>query len=108
MSYQEDAVSFAVFENEVYPFLALCEEAGEVAGVFAKHIRKGGTVESLNRRQRELLEDELGDVLWNVVNCLSLLGITQERCQHRNIAKLANRKIANDITAVIRGTLDGE
>lgn len=102
MSYQEDAVSFAVFQNEAYPFLALCEEAGEVAGVFAKHIRKGGTIETLTTSQRTKLKDELGDVLWNVANCCELLGITMEQAQSANIVKLALRNIEGTLAEVER------
>ena len=102
MSYQEDAVSFAVFQNEAYPFLALCEEAGEVAGVFAKHIRKGGTVETLCAEQRIKLADELGDVMWNIANCCELLGVSVEYVQWRNISKLSKRKLDGDLAALDR------
>jgi hypothetical protein len=62
--YQAAAFTTAIYPDagkgtSLYPYLALCEEAGEVAGLFAKRIRDGERPDF-----RDKLRKELGDVLW--------------------------------------------
>ena len=62
--YQVAAFATAIYSGagngtSRYPYLALCEEAGEVAGLFAKRLRDGEPEDF-----RDKLRKELGDVLW--------------------------------------------
>jgi len=62
--YQVAAFATAIYPDagkgtSIYPYLALCEEAGEVAGLFAKRMRDGEKPDF-----RDNLRKELGDVLW--------------------------------------------
>jgi hypothetical protein len=63
-AYQTAAFATAIYPDagkgtSLYPYLALCEEAGEVAGLFAKRIRDGERPDF-----RDKLRKELGDVMW--------------------------------------------
>lgn len=100
--YQHEAVTFAVYENELYPFLALCEEAGELAGVVAKHIRNGGTLDTLSPEQRQQILEEGGDVLWDLANALCHLGITLDEAAVTNLLKLRSRKAVGTLSALQR------
>jgi NTP pyrophosphatase (non-canonical NTP hydrolase) len=92
--YQGRAAHFAIYPDPVYPALALTEEAGEVAGLVAKIIRKGGTVEEVPRNK---LMDELGDVLWNIAALASGHGITMQEIADHNILKLMEREENDEI-----------
>lgn len=87
--YQTDAYDYAVYDDPVYPFLGLAEEAGEVCGVVAKHVRKAGIV---HRVDRERVAEELGDVLWMVAACCTELGLSMEEVGIANLAKLEERR----------------
>lgn len=88
--YQSKAVlEFAVYKDQLYPVLALAEEAGEISALFAKSLRKQGDCSEVDR---EMLKDELGDVLWNIAaiawdNEIDLLDIAMH-----NISKLTTRR----------------
>lgn len=106
--FQANAHSFATYgQNEMYPFLGLTEEAGEVNGKLAKFIRKhGGTDPKDFRRKIELrggdmtdyakfIEDlikELGDCLWMIAEIATLYRLDLEDIMEANIEKLADRK----------------
>jgi NTP pyrophosphatase (non-canonical NTP hydrolase) len=102
--YQEKAMEFAVFESAHYPFYALAEEVGEVLGLVAKGergddlIARFGSLEAV----REKTIKELGDVLWQLQACCSVMGIGLQEVAEKNIAKLEDRK-ARD---VIKGAGD--
>ena len=92
--YQEKAYEFAVYKSKHYPYLALAEEAGEVAALAAKSLRKYGDLSAVDRWK---LSKELGDVLWQLCaiatdNQLLLSDIADD-----NIVKLTNRKINGEI-----------
>ena len=73
-----------------YPALGLAEEAGEVAGKFAKAVRDNeGVIDE--ERKREIVK-ELGDVLWFVAECCTVLRIDMNEVAELNIKKLADRK----------------
>lgn len=83
-------------ENEVviidwiYPALGLAEEAGEVAGKFAKAVRDcNGKVDGT---RKEEIKKELGDVLWFVSEIATCLEIPLEDVAQKNLDKLASRK----------------
>jgi NTP pyrophosphatase (non-canonical NTP hydrolase) len=73
-----------------YPAMALAEEAGEVAGKYAKAIRDcNGRIDA---ERREAIKKELGDVLWFVAELSTQLDFTLEEVMAANIEKLTSRK----------------
>lgn len=82
----------------IYPALGLAEEAGEVAGKFAKAVRDNGGV--IDAERREAIIKELGDVCWFVAELCTVLNIDLEDVMQKNLDKLASRKN--------RGVIHGE
>jgi len=68
----------------------LTAEAGEVAGVVAKAIRRGEAIDP-NR-----ILDEVGDVLWGCQAVLQLAGWGMDDALLNNMHKLRERMKAND------------
>lgn len=98
--FQLKAHTFAAYDKAdcpdyVYPALGLAEEAGEVAGKYAKAIRDENGHFSEERKQA--IKKELGDVMWFVAELSTLLGITLEEVMTCNIEKLNSRKLRNCI-----------
>ena len=96
--YQEQAHTFACYmgledEDWTYPALGLAEEAGEVAGKFAKAVRDDGGKVSPERRM-EIIK-ELGDVLWMAAELCTLLNVPLEEVMAHNIEKLESRRERN-------------
>lgn len=104
--YQNEAQVFAVYKTPLYPFLALAEEAGEVCGKVAKHLRKHGETLFENTQEaritRYAVAKELGDVLWQVQACASEIGCSLEEIAQMNLNKLSER----DLRGVIVGEGD--
>lgn len=109
--YQKQAHSFSAYPSGtvgeykhnaewIYPALGLAEEAGEVAGKFAKTVRDNDGVIS-NDRKNEIIK-ELGDVIWFVAELCTLLNVSMEEVMQKNIDKLTSRKERN----VIHGSGD--
>lgn len=112
--YQEKAHTFACYQKPVcierdglchdvsyaYPALGLAEEAGEVAGKFAKGIRD--ECGAISEERKEAIKKELGDVCWFVAELSTLMGFTLEDVMQTNIDKLTSRKARN----VIKGSGD--
>lgn len=74
----------------IYPVFGLAEEAGEVAGKFAKAVRdNAGVIDEVRKFE---IEKELGDVLWFVAECCTVLRIDMNEVAELNIKKLADRK----------------
>lgn len=73
-----------------YPAHALAEEAGEVAGKFAKAVRDENGY--LSDERKEGIIKELGDVCWFVAELATLLGVSLEDVMQKNLDKLASRK----------------
>lgn len=99
--YQAKAMDFALYlehDNRdkiaIYPFLGLCEEAGEVAGKLAKVYRGDSGLD------KESLVKELGDVLWMLSACCTELSVSLDDVAKTNLAKLSDRRE--------RDTLKGE
>ena len=84
--------------NYLYPALGLAEEAGEVAGKFAKAVRDNEGV--IDGERKNEISKELGDVLWFVAELCTCLGISMQAVADNNLAKLASRKA--------RGVIHGE
>lgn len=104
VEYQVKAHEFADYpEGEIsgnradyiYPALALSEEAGEVAGKYAKAVRDCNGVLDLERK--EAIIKELGDVLWFVAELTTNLGYSLEDVMKKNLEKLESRKLRNVI-----------
>ncbi len=110
--YQLDAMEFAEYRNNDYPFLALSEEVGEVSGKLAKYVRKNECSLSTaiydvnngscnnSKALRADLKKELGDVLWQLQACCAELGFSLEEVAELNLDKLSGRSE--------RGTIVGE
>lgn len=110
--YQKEAMNFAKYVNQDYPFVALVEEVGEVMGKLAKFNRKNNLnlATSIHRAAyyggddyvelNASLKKELGDVLWQLQACCSELGFSLEEVAIENLRKLSGR---NE-----RGTIVGE
>ena len=74
----------------LYPALGLSEEAGEVAGKFAKAVRDcNGKIDDT---RKEEIKKELGDTLWFVSEIATCLDIPLEEVAQKNLEKLASRK----------------
>ena len=74
----------------LYPALGLSEEAGEVAGKYAKAIRDcNGKIDG---DRREAILKELGDVCWFVAELATLLGADLSDVMKDNIEKLKSRR----------------
>ena len=78
------------FVHYLYPALGLAEEAGEVAGKFAKAIRDDEG--AISEERKAALKKELGDVCWFVAELATVLGFDLEEVMQGNLDKLASRK----------------
>ena len=99
--YQKKASTTALYpnagQNLYYPALGLGGEVGEVLNKVKKVMRDhGGTVTD---EYREMLRNELGDVLWYVAALASELKRNLDDIAQANIEKLLSRKL--------RGVLHG-
>lgn len=77
--------------NYLYPALGLAEEAGEVAGKYAKAIRDNNGVVFGHDREAAIVK-ELGDVMWFVAELATCLGVDLDLVAEMNLQKLASRK----------------
>lgn len=80
--------------SDLYCFLNLAAEAGEVLSLEAKLIRDGANMETY----RQSLKKELGDVLWHVAMIAKDHGFLLSEVAETNIDKLTSRKARNTIT----------
>ena len=73
-TYQKEAHSTACHgKGFVYPFCALAEEAGEVASVFGSYVAPIHADDGKYwHTVREKLQDELGDVMWDIAEIATL------------------------------------
>ena len=74
----------------VYPALGLAEEAGEVAGKFAKIVRDD--IGEIEEEKKQAIIKELGDVCWFVAEIAYVLDVSLEEIMQKNLDKLASRK----------------
>lgn len=91
-SYQrwvDDQVWKSVRGNHDWAVLGLVNEAGEVAQLREKFIRKGNISHD---EYQARLKDELGDVLWNVANLCNISNLSLHDVMVFNIQKLEERK----------------
>lgn len=95
--YEKFARASRRYKNEDrfnYLPLQLSSEAGEVAGKFAKALRKGVDFDT------EAVLLELGDVLWYTTNLTHELGYTLSDIAEMNMKKLTSR--------IERGVINGD
>ena len=88
--YQKKSRKTAIYpnagENFVYPTLGLSGEAGEVAEKIKKVIRdKNGVMDD---ESREMIEKELGDVMWYTAQLATELNLSLDDIAQKNIKKL--------------------
>ncbi|PIP28639.1 MAG: hypothetical protein COX29_00140 [Candidatus Moranbacteria bacterium CG23_combo_of_CG06-09_8_20_14_all_35_22] len=91
--YQKKSRKTAIYpnagENFVYPTLGLSGEAGEVAEKIKKVIRdKNGVMDD---ESREMIEKELGDVMWYTAQLATELNLSLDDIAQKNIKKLYSR-----------------
>ena len=82
--------------NYLYPALGLAEEAGEVAGKYAKAIRDNNGVVFDHDRETAIVK-ELGDVMWFVAELATCLEVDLDLVAEMNLQKLASRKARGKI-----------
>ena len=112
--YQKKAMTTCMesSDNMLYMMMGLCEEVGELQSKFSKGIRKKHIeATSLNNFRcfdmeyneyeewLELVQKEVGDVLWMVAGFCNVMGWSLEEVAKLNLDKLAARKAV--------GTIDG-
>lgn len=99
--YQSEAAQFADYPKGtigeegykvtyIYPALGLAEEAGEVAGKFAKAVRDNNGILTTDRKEE--IVKELGDVCWFVAELCNCIGVPLATVLQKNIDKLQSRK----------------
>ncbi len=107
--YQKRAISTDVFGGTPQPItsmafmaklLGLVGEAGEVADKFKKIYRDDNGI--MTDEKLQMMEKEIGDVLWYVSVVSSYLGLELDAVASNNLAKLQDRKERD----VLRGTGD--
>lgn len=97
-AYQKSTKATAIYPRDqgiLYTILGLTNEAGEVAGKYKKFIRDGSHWMDV----RQMLIDELGDVLWYAARLADELDADLSEVMERNLSKLKGRSA--------RGTLGG-
>lgn len=89
--YADDVKSTAgsSIDFEYHP-TAICGEAGEVAELFKKY-KYHNIREFKGKTFLEALEEELGDVLWGVVNCANYFDLDIDTLVRANCDKRAAR-----------------
>lgn len=113
--YQKEAMTTCLdsSRNPLYMLFMLGEEVGELQGKFSKAIRKGWIAFEQNRiivnndkvsdeeilQWLELVEKEIGDVLWGLAGLCDVLNWSLGETGKMNLDKLAARKAI--------GTIDG-
>jgi NTP pyrophosphatase (non-canonical NTP hydrolase) len=85
--YQTDAMKFAEFRHNIYPFLGLPEEVGEFLRLFAKSYRG-----DYDRADNNDILKEAGDILWQLTACLDTQGLSLSQAAQMNLEKLTDRK----------------
>ena len=99
--YQKKAQRTAIYpplggQGWVYPALGLVGESGEIANKLKKIIRdKEG---HLSAEDKQIIKDELGDVLWYVAELARQLELDLDEIGAQNIAKLASRQSRGKLT----------
>lgn len=97
-NYQFRSSLTAVYPKEQaleYLTLGLVSEAGEVAGKVKKLIRDHGS--QLTEEHNEMLQAEIGDVLWYIAELCTTLKVNMATVARNNVDKLHKRQQSNTI-----------
>lgn len=91
--YQKKSRKTALYPNAgnnfIYPTIGLAGETGEVSEKIKKVIRdKGGIIDD---ETKDMIEKELGDVLWYVSQIAAELELSLDKIAEKNIEKLFSR-----------------
>lgn len=73
------------FNNELHQAMGIVTEAGELIDVYKKHFAYGKPMDYVNVRE------EMGDLMWYIINLCRLLGVNLEDELDINISKLKAR-----------------
>ena len=98
--YQMESRKTAIYpnrgKNAIYPTLGLAGESGEVADKVKKVLRDNNGF--FDKKSKEAIKLELGDVLWYVSQLATELGFELEEVAEANLKKLFNRKLRGQIS----------
>jgi NTP pyrophosphatase (non-canonical NTP hydrolase) len=84
MDFCKHSGRYPIHREKEYLMIGLMNEAGEVGGAFKKEIRD-------EVDNKELIIEEMGDVLWYLTNLCRVYGITISQLMNGNINKLLSR-----------------
>jgi len=94
IEYQKCSRKTAVYpdigNNLYYPALGLAGETGEVMNKIKKIMRDKIDIEDSNIK--EMIESELGDILWYISNLATELNLSLDDIARKNLDKLMDRK----------------
>jgi len=90
-TYSHEAIQYACYEHEWYPFFALGEEVGEFQGKIAKELRGDRVIDKVEKLK------ELGDILWELNACCIQLDSSLEEVAKMNLDKLEDRARRNQL-----------
>ena len=98
-TYQKESRKTAAYPdigyNFIYPTLGLAGESGEVVEKIKKLIRdKNGVADE---KVKQEITKELGDVLWNLSQLATELGLSLDEIADENLKKLFSRLERNKI-----------
>lgn len=84
-NFVEETSTFPVTQENLYPFIALRGEVGEVLNVWKKVLRKGGEI---TEEVRQTMKDELGDVLWYYAACSFVCRADTEKAESQEVSAI--------------------
>ena len=84
MDFCKHSGRYPIHREKEYLMIGLMNQAGEVGGAFKKEIRD-------EVDNKELIIEEMGDVLWYLTNLCRVYGITISQLMNGNINKLLSR-----------------
>lgn len=93
--YQKQALQFAEYDLEQYPFMGLAEEVGEFISPAAKATRGDDMTKRFASKEeaKKYVLKEAGDVLWMLAACLHEYGgFSLQDAAEMNIKKLTDRR----------------
>lgn len=75
----------SVFNDCIHMILGITTETGELADIFKKNLAYKKDIDYIN------VEEEIGDLMWYIINLCTVLGFDLEKILDKNIAKLKTR-----------------
>ena len=92
MDFTRKTAKYPKRKEKEYLVIGLMNEAGEVGGAFKKEIRD-------NVNNKELIIDEMGDVLWYLTRLCDVYDIKISELMINNISKLMERMTPEEAEA---------